>query len=459
LRLLAQSSIRTTDRVGSDRRARYDAGDDLHLDGSPSGAETPALHADHAAALQIHRQFGGSGMRILHVLVSMDPAQGGPPAVASRLAAAEAAAGHDVSIACHESPGRSQAIEASLRGIPHIDLVRLVNLSPRLVLRAAIPRETRLRMRDLLQNVDVLHLHGIWEPIVRKAAALARSLGVPYLITPHGMLDPWSLRQRWLKKKIALALGYRRMLQQAGCLHLLNEDERELIKPLKLRCPMRVIPNGVFLEEIEPLPAAGTFRTDRPELRNDPYILFLSRLHYKKGLDVLAEAFSTLAKSQPSARLVVAGPDGGSQAEFEDRIVRLGLSDRTHVVGPLYGREKFAAMVDAACFCLPSRQEGFSMAITEAMACGCPVVITEACHFPEVQVVGAGQVVPLEPSRVAAALDHMLTDSSRRSVMSQAGRRLVLDYYVWPEIARKAVDAYQMMLGRSTKGIQSMEDA
>lgn len=396
-------------------------------------------------------------MKVLHVLGSMDPAHGGPPAVASRLAAAETAAGHTVTIASHEAPGRQQAIDASLKGIPHMQQVRMINLPAGLTLRAIVPAKTVRILRDLLKDSDILHLHGVWEPLVRRAATEARRLSIPYIITAHGVLDPWSLQQRRLKKRIALALGYRKMLQNAGCLHLLNQDEADLIKPLVLHCPMRVIPNGVFLEEIDPLPAEGTFRAARPELRGDPYILFLSRLHYKKGLDFLADAFGKIASiyagrpqspNHPAVRLVVAGPDGGAKTDFENRIAQHGLSDRVHMVGPLYGRDKIAAMVDAAVFCLPSRQEGFSMAITEAMACSCPVVVSEACHFPEVASAGAGEVVPLEVDRIAAALDRVLADPQRRRDMGQAGRRLVLSTFTWPEIAKKALAAYEMMRER-----------
>ena len=178
----------------------------------------------------------------------------------------------------------------------------------------------------------------------------------------------------------------------------------------ELRRPGFVIPNGVNLEEFEPPPDPAIFRRQLPALGDRPYILFLSRLHYKKGLDFLADAFRIVAATRADVQLVVAGPDDGAQTEFERRIAGAGLSDRVHVPGPIYGPEKLSAVAGAACFVLPSRQEGFSVAILEALACGTPAVVSEECHFPEVAEVEAGEVVPLDAVAVAAALNRVLAD-------------------------------------------------
>jgi glycosyltransferase involved in cell wall biosynthesis len=112
-------------------------------------------------------------------------------------------------------------------------------------------------------------------------------------------------------------------------------------------------------------------------------------------------------------------------------------------VGPLYGQDKIGALVDAAVFCLSSRQEGFSMAITEALGCGLPAVVSAECHFPEVQSAGAGFVTPLEPAAIASAILRILRDPPLRAGMSAAARDLVLSSYTWPKIAQACVDAYQ----------------
>jgi glycosyltransferase involved in cell wall biosynthesis len=172
----------------------------------------------------------------------------------------------------------------------------------------------------------------------------------------------------------------------------------------------------------------------------DGVILSLSRLHYKKGLDYLCDAFALVTHRQ--AHLVVAGPDGGERGEFERRVAGAGLADRVHIVGPLYGRDKSAAMVDADCFCLPSRQEGFSMAILESLAGGLPAIISDACHFPEVAEAGAGFITPLKPSQIAAAIDTLLGDSPLRASMAAAAVALVRARYTWQAIAPQTISAY-----------------
>jgi glycosyltransferase involved in cell wall biosynthesis len=382
-------------------------------------------------------------VRILHVIASLNPAGGGLPAVVPRLAAAQAARGCEVHLVTYRGRERNGATDASLNRIPHFEKVERHELKAPSRLERLTARQARRYLVRLAARVDVLHLHGVWDPIVKAAAGAAQSTSRPYAVMPHGMLDPWSLQQSAAKKRIALSLGYRKMLARACFLHALNPEERKLIEPLALPCPVEVIPNGVFLEEVEPLPVRGTFHAGHPRLQGAPYVLFLGRLHHKKGLDYLAEAFAQLTRRHAHVRLVVAGPDGGDRERFEQRVQSLAISEKVHVVGPLYGPEKIAALVDAECFCLPSRQEGFSLAITEALACGVPPIISEPCHFPEVAEAGAGEVVPLEAGAIAAALDRVLSDPQRRERMGVAGQKLVAMRYTWPRVAAQTLEAYR----------------
>ncbi|OYV74923.1 MAG: hypothetical protein B7Z66_14825 [Chromatiales bacterium 21-64-14] len=249
-------------------------------------------------------------------------------------------------------------------------------------------------------------------------------------------------QKRW-KKRLGLVLGRRRLLRDASFLHVLNEDEGKLLEPLRLGTPMVVVPNGVFAAEVGKRPNPGRFYLRYPQLENSPYILFLSRLHYKKGLDFLAAMFAKVASAIPEVRLVVVGPDGGALADFEGRVRNAGFANRVLVTGPLYGSAKSEALADAACFCLPSRQEGFSMAITEALAIGCPVLITENCHFPEVATAGAGLVVPLSVAELADAASRILRSSALRTRMGQEGLALVRKSYTWERISEYLEAAYR----------------
>lgn len=362
--------------------------------------------------------------------------------IAARLAAGQAGLGHAVQMVTYAEHGGEDATRASLADIPHIESVDLCSLPPASRWESTFGGAARRKLTSLVAQVDAVHLHNVWNTIDRVAGVVCRKQRKPYLVLLNGMLDPWSLQQRALKKRLALAMGYRRMLDGAAALHLGNRDEKQLIQPLGLHASAAIIPNGVFLEELDPLPPRDAFHRAHPELKGEPYVLFLSRLHYKKGLNYLAEAFNLLARRNERVRLVVAGPDGGAEAEFRQQIEAGGVASRVHIVGPIYGRVKIEALVGAQCFCLPSHQEGFSLAITEAAGCGVPAVISEGCHFPEIADAGAGFVLPLEPEKFADALELIVTDSALRQRMSLAGRALVEKNFTWPVIAQQTVDAY-----------------
>jgi len=375
-------------------------------------------------------------MRILHVISSLDRRFGGPPVVLAGLALAQARLGAQVIVATTVSPDADRSLAHELReaGIE----VSLIGPAT-----GKFQRHPQIKpvLSQLIAVADVVHIHTLWEEIQHQAATISRRMGKPYVFVPHGMLDPWSLSQsRWLKRAY-LSLRLRRDLNGAAFLHVLNRDEARLIEPLGLRPPCEVIPNGIDPAQIHPRPATGSFRAKHPQLADAPYALFLSRLHPKKGLDYLADAFAIVAAQRPDVKLVVAGPDDGAEKEFDQRIAAAKLGDRVLRVGPIYGQDKLAAIVDASLFVLPSRQEGFSVAIVESLACGTPVVISEECHFPEVRDSGAGIIVPLDARPIADAMRVLLNDTIRRKSASEAAARLGREY-TWDRIASRTLELY-----------------
>jgi glycosyltransferase involved in cell wall biosynthesis len=293
---------------------------------------------------------------------------------------------------------------------------------------------------------DVVHLHGLWAPVNLVAARLCKRFGVPYVVTAHGMLHAAALNQKRMKKLVGLhLLGYGGLLSGAAALHLLNAEERVFPARVRGRVPARqaIIPNGVFPDEFADLPAPGSFRETLPALGDAPFVLYLARLHLQKGPDLLAETFARLAPRRPDVHLVVAGPDQGARADFEARIARHGLSGRVHVVGPRYGRARIEAMRDAAVFCLPSRQEGFSMGITEALACGAPCVVTRTCNFPEITTERLGRETDLTAESLAEGLFAVLGDPEAAREMGRRGRARVLEHYTWPRVVEQMDALYE----------------
>lgn len=383
-------------------------------------------------------------MRVLHVIDSIDPASGGPTAVVLRLGCAQAALGHEVHIVGSRFPERRGVLEAYVSDLNGADALRMH------VVDRPAGRLERFRGAafahavEAVTGFDVMHLHGVWDTTLVRSAAVARARGATYVMTPHGMLDGWSMRQGALKKRLMLAAMVRRMFARAGAIQALNTHERESIEAFGFGSRVVVVGNGVDLEEVGGATPAGFFRGTVPGLGDSAFVLFLSRLHYKKGLDILADAWVEVARQMPELRLVVAGPsEDGSARAFEKRIVEAGLRDTVFVTGPIYGTRKTAAFREAVAFVLPSRQEGFSIAITEALALGTAVVITRECHFPEVREVGAGFVTSLDSGEVASSILRLARDSALRSSMGDLGARLVRERYTWDRIGEQMLGVYE----------------
>jgi glycosyltransferase involved in cell wall biosynthesis len=362
--------------------------------------------------------------------------------VCTRLAAAQAGLGHDVAILTYSTPGQDDTITAGIRALPGGSMVRLEILPPCSLMERLTARAARKELRRLLPRFDVLHLHQTWFRILVVAGEEAKRAGKPYCLTPHGTLTAWGLGRKSFKKRLAMPLGFRRLFKGAAFMHVLNPYERDGILATGLNSRCEIIPNGVFLEELDPLPSKDEFRRKHPELGTNPYVLFLSRLHPAKGGDLLIEALAELGQRHPEVVLVFAGPDAGGKEAWKSRAEVLGVSDRVHWVGSLWGRDKAAALAGASCFCLPSEHEGFSMAIAEALACGRPVVITRECNFPLVGDAGAGMVVERSVRGVAEGISRVLSDPAEAERMGARGRALIEGGLTWPRIAARVIATY-----------------
>jgi glycosyltransferase involved in cell wall biosynthesis len=386
-------------------------------------------------------------MRILQVVDSLDPIFGGPPTVVLRLAAALAREGAQVTLYSQERSGREADIAATLRGIPGIESVRRVSE----ICDGRAARLTGRPARDFLRRsgseFDLVHVHGLWRPGLAAILREAFKRSCPYVITPHGMLARWSLGQKPLRKKIALATSWRKLIRRALFVHALTQAESRDFSALGIDCPVDVIPNGFFPDEIGELPPPGSFYATHPELQGQRFVLFLGRLHYVKRVDWLVRAFAKLAATVADVHLVLAGPDCGTRSQIEQAVKNLGLGSRVHFVGPLYGQQKYAAMVGARCFCQPSVYETFSMSILEAMACGLPPVITRGCNFDEVGTSGAGIVVEGEDD-LADGLRRFCTNADARNSAAKKARDLVVAKYTWPVVAGQMLAQYEARMGK-----------
>lgn len=298
------------------------------------------------------------------------------------------------------------------------------------------------------ESASVLHLHGLWQRHTRLGAAIARKRFIPYVIAAHGMADPWALRQKYWKKRIYLDLAEKRNLRRAGCLHALSVPEVSQLRALAPQAKVALIPNGVSIERFANPPARSVLETEYPALRDKLIILFLGRLHKKKGLDLLAPALKAAARDHEALHLLLAGPDDGALETFRSLLGEAASRRLCTYVGPVSGERLAACLGASDAFVLPSYSEGFSMAVLEAMAARRPVLITTKCHFDTPGRLGAGIVVEPTERDVEAGLRRLAEMSpGERSAMGDIGRRLVEDEYSWPRQAQKLEHVYQWLIG------------
>jgi glycosyltransferase involved in cell wall biosynthesis len=284
-----------------------------------------------------------------------------------------------------------------------------------------------------IRRYDVLTIHSL-NLFPQLAAYLqARRTRTPYVVTPHGSLDPWLGTP--LRKRVVHRLWQDRMLQQAAVLHFTTEDESRLVADLAPGTPRRIIPNGVDVATFASLPDPAAFRRERLGGSDAPVVLFLSRVARKKGIDLLIRAFAQ-APAAAAARLVVVGPDDEGITPSLEAVAReAGVADRVHFPGPLYEEQRLEAMAAASVWALTSHTENFGNAVLEAMAARLPVLISEAVNIaPDVRAADAGVVAPLEVPRIAEELDRLLADRSRREQLASQGRDFA-ERYDWKRVA------------------------
>jgi glycosyltransferase involved in cell wall biosynthesis len=382
-------------------------------------------------------------MRILHVIGDLAPESGGPAKACVEMARAVARRGHQVSIATTDfSPSQGRAAP-SFAPEPRLD----VHLFPLGFPRAWLTSwPMRRGLERLVAEADLVHIHSLYLFHSWAAGTLCRRLGVPYIVRPHGTLDPviWR-RHRWRKRVMELCFQ-NRVLRDAAAIHYTSAEERRLAEPFVQGAPGAVVPLGLDLADYADLPPPGTFRRLHPEIGGRPILLFLSRLNFKKGLELLIEAAAHAVAAGTDAHLVIAGPDGGMEASARRWVARAGIAGRTTFAGMLTGRDKLAALRDASLFLLPSSSENFGIAVIEAMACGTPVIVSDRVNiWREIVEDGAGLAEPRQAHRFAEAVLRLLEDEPLRRAMGRAARESVARRYQWNAIAAELERLYAQL--------------
>ncbi len=307
-------------------------------------------------------------------------------------------------------------------------------------------RSLRDHFRDLVKVVDGVHIHGLWEQSTAISAPTARALRKPYILSAHGMLETWALTNKRLKKQVYATLFERANVRGAACLHALTHAEARDYRRFGANVPIAVVPNGVTIPgSIDP----ALFLSQFPALSGKRILLFLGRIHFKKGLDLLVDSWSQLSRTYPEAHLVLAGPDfEGTRARIEKLVADKKLGSSVLFTGMLRQDLKWSALAAAEGFVLPSYSEGLSVSVLEAMGVGLPVIVTEQCNLPEVKQLEAGWQIQSEVGQLTSAIREFLSNSAQANAdIGARGQDLVLTRYNWSTVSERMAELYSWVQG------------
>ena len=382
-------------------------------------------------------------MKILHVIANLAPRYGGPSKACWEMARAVVQLGHEVSIYTtnQDGPGELEVPVNQPVWQEGVE-IRYFPIQPPRFWGTSLP--LALGLRRQIPASDLVHIHSLYLFHDLVAGHYSRRYGIPYLIRPHGTLDPFIHRRHRGRKRLMESWFENRNIRGAAALHFTTAQEAELAAPYTFGTPGLVVPLGVSNDEFAAMPEPGSFRGRYPEIGDKRIILFFGRINFKKGLDILARAFGAVARRRQDVHLVIAGPDnegwgGRVRAWLEEE----GVLARTTFTGMLLGPERLAVLRDASLFALPSYSENFGLAVVEAMAAGLPVIISDQVNiWQEVETGGAGRVIPCNATALADQILDLLDHPEAAQHMGQKGRALVRERFQWPRVGRSLAEAY-----------------
>jgi glycosyltransferase involved in cell wall biosynthesis len=300
-------------------------------------------------------------------------------------------------------------------------------------------------LMSFFQNnqIALVHDNGIWHPFNHMVSVGCKKLSIPRMVSPHGMLEPWSLQYKKWKKRIAWKLYQYKDLKTANCFHATASSEAENIRKLGFTQPIAVIPNGIDFPESMPQKQRAQNGVKRA--------LFLSRIHPKKGLKDLVSAWHKVNTGK--WELLIAGPDeGGHEEEIKALVKKLGLSSKIHFLGNLSDIDKWHVYRSSDLFILPTYSENFGIVVAEALAAELPVITTTETPWRILEEEKCGWWIPPGGGTLISTLNRVLQlPSNELYAMGQRGRKIVLKRYDWNLVARSMSDVYRWILYKGPK--------
>ena len=299
-------------------------------------------------------------------------------------------------------------------------------------------------------KVDIIHSQGIWLPVYSRVCKLAKQLGIPYIMTPRGALEPWCLKSgniwKRFKKAVAMKLYQKKDLQRASCILATAPMEANNLRLLGLSAPISIIPNGLVFDDY-------ACRTPESITKCKRQMIFLSRIVHKKGIELLLEAWKQVYPSHNEWNLIIVGNGAEDYiSRLNAKISEFGLSSSVSILPPAFGDEKYRLYTESSVFILPTYSENFGMVIAEALSCGLPVITTTGTPWESLVRAGAGWWIELSEENLVNTLrEAMNMSASQLFEMGQRGSRMVRDNYDYLSIASRMCEVYSWVLGKAEK--------
>ena len=377
-------------------------------------------------------------MRILHVVRDLDAASGGPSQSVPSLSNALAQLGSDSCIAFEDFGNLTNGIPSREDG--DVCRAQCTRIALRRTAKFWKQRDFCSQLKAKLGDIDwdLIHLHGLWNGLNHYGAVYARDRKIPYVVSPRGMLSPWALNHKWLRKKLALIAYQRKDLQLADCLHATSEAEASRFRELGLRPRSATIANGTTFPPLTE-PKCKPSRAKRQAL-------FLSRIHPVKGLINLVRAWATVRP--PDWECVICGPDEANHlAEVKQEILALNLEGTIRILPPASNDEKWKLFASSDLFILPSHSENFGIVIAEALACGVPVITTKNTPWEVLETDRSGWWVDDNVDGIVGAMKMAFnTSNSELQSMGVRGREYVVNNLSWLQQAEKMHELYLQVI-------------
>lgn len=388
-------------------------------------------------------------MRVLFLVPYFDPAwaYGGIPRVAFGLAHALRDRGHSVTVVTTDVVDRNQRARGGESVEEGVVIHRLRNLSNRLAYdhQLFLPAEALWVVPTEVERADVVHLHGAWHLLGPVGARACARSGRPLVMTPNGTFPP--LERKLGAKKVYDGLFGRRTHAAVRRFTAVSDAEvNQLVRGGVERQRIDLVPNGLDLAEFAALPPAGEGRAALG-LGDGPVVLYLGKLTPRKGVDHLVGAIARCA--DPRVQLVIAGNDMGAEATIRRRVEDLGITGRVRWAGLVTGSLRVALLADADLLVYPSSDEIFGLVPFEALLAGTPCVVSDDCGCGEiVRRAKAGDLVRFgDEGGLARAIDALLADEGRRTLLVERGRRYIREHLSWPAIAARTEATYRRAMG------------